>query len=246
MNNATLKSCFDQWLSLVDYNSLQASIAAHGADRYVKELSTIVLLQIFLYAQLTNASGLRKLEIAVRNNKALQCALNVESISISQLYRTCARIPTEVFRTVFLDLVSKAMVSIHSDNPYAPLLGLIKVIDSTTNPLCLTKYQWATFRKTKAGVKVHTRLCFMDPDHVAPNAVRITPARVADGQLLSTFVDSPDEMYVFDRGYLDYMTWDNFCNQGIRFATRLKENAAYEVLCWDWSGSGKPARRSPR
>ena len=124
MDNTTWKSCFGQWLSLVDYNSLQVSIAAHGADRYVKKLSTTALLQIFLYAQLTNASGLRELEIAVRNNEALQRELNVESISISQMSRSCARIPTEVFRTVFLDLVSKAMASIHSDKPFAPLLGL--------------------------------------------------------------------------------------------------------------------------
>jgi Transposase DDE domain/Domain of unknown function (DUF4372) len=235
MDNATWKSCFGQWLSLIDSHSFQASIAAHGADRYVKKLSTAAVLQLFLYAQLTNASGLRELEIAVRNNEALQRELDVESISISQLSRTCARIPTEVFRSVFLDLVNKAMASIHSDKPYAPLLGLIKVIDSTTIPLCLTKYRWATFRKTKAGVKVHTRLCFNDPDHVAPDKVRITPAKVADGRMLSTFVDSPDAMYVFDRGYLDYKTWDDFCSRGIRFATRLKENAAYDVLCWNWS-----------
>jgi hypothetical protein len=235
MDNATWKSCFGPWFSLVDPDSLQASIPKHGAERYVKKLSTVAVLRLFLYAQLVNASGLRELEIAFRNDTALQRELDVQSISFSQLSRTCARIPTDVFRSVFLDLVNKAMASIHADKPYAPLLGLIKVIDSTTIPLCLSKYQWATFRKTKGGVKVHTRLCFHDPNYVAPDKVHITSAKIADGKLLSTLVDSPDAMYVFDRGYLDYKTWDDFCERKIRFATRLKENAAYEVLDWNWS-----------
>jgi len=235
MDNATWKSCFGQWLSLVDPDSLQASITKHGADRYVKKLGTSAVLRVFLYAQLVNAKGLRELEIAVRHDGALQCELDIDSISISQLSRTCARIPTDVFRSVFFDLVNKAMASIHTDKPYSPLLVLIKVIDSTTIPLCLAKYQWATFRKTKGGVKVHTRLCFHEPNHVAPDKVQITSANVADGKFLSTFVDSPDAMYVFDRGYLDYKTWDDFCERKIRFATRLKENTAYEVLDWQWS-----------
>lgn len=79
-------------------------------------------------------SGLRELEIAVRNNKTLQSAWDLESISTYQSSRTCARIPTEVFRGVFMDLVGKVMASIHTDKPYAPLLGPIKVIDSTTFP----------------------------------------------------------------------------------------------------------------
>ncbi|KPV45790.1 IS4 family transposase [Alicyclobacillus ferrooxydans] len=235
MDNATLKSCFGQWLSLVDPESLQASIAKHGADRYVKKLSTSAVLRLFLYAQLVNASGLRDLEIAVRNDDALQQELGLDSISISQLSRTCARIPTDVFRGVFLDLVKKTMATIHTDKPYAPLLGLVKIIDSTTIPLCLSKYQWATFRKTKAGVKVHTRICFHQPDRAAPDKVQITSANVADSKLLSRFVDSSDAMYVFDRGYLDYAMWDDFCEKNIRFATRLKENAVYDVLDWNWS-----------
>jgi hypothetical protein len=32
------------------------------------------------------------------------------------------------------------------------------MIDSTTITLCLTKYRWAEFRSTKAGVKAHLRL----------------------------------------------------------------------------------------
>lgn len=85
MDNATRKYCFVQWLSLVDSHAFHTAIAAHSADRYVKELDTATVLQLFLYAQLMNASGLRELEIAFRNNAALQQELNLKSISSAQL-----------------------------------------------------------------------------------------------------------------------------------------------------------------
>jgi len=45
----------------------------------------------------------------------------------------------------------------------------VKVIDSTTISLCLKKYGWAIFRKTKAGVKLHLRVTFLEPETVYPD-----------------------------------------------------------------------------
>ena len=35
---------------------------------------------------------------------------------------------------------------------------------------------------------------------------------------------------VFDRGYNDYKTFDEFTEQGVFFVTRIKSNASYESL----------------
>jgi hypothetical protein len=32
-------------------------------------------------------------------------------------------------------------------------------------------------------------------------------------------------MYVFDRGYIDYNRFDEYCEHGIRFTSRLKDSA---------------------
>jgi hypothetical protein len=73
-----------------------------------------------------------------------------------------------------------------------------KIIDSTTIGLCLQKYKWADFRKTKAGIKVHLRLVFVDQDDVVPEKAVMTPARKSDR------IDETGATYVFDRGYMDY------------------------------------------
>jgi len=231
MDKTTQKSCFGQWLDPIDANEFQSIVNLYGGDRYVRKLTVWKLLQLMLFAQLKRAAGLRELEIAVQNNSELASQLELDSISISQLSRTCERVDPSIFRDLFLKLVDTATQSMRREPRHFETLGIVKAIDSTTIPLCLSKYRWAKFRKTKAGVKVHTRLTFADPCHAFPDAVTITPARVADSKTLATFVDNPDAIYVFDRGYLDYTRFDTFCTQKIRFASRLKNNTVYEFLC---------------
>lgn len=231
MDKATRSSCFGQWISFLNVDQVQSITTRYDANRYVKKLDLWAFLRLFLYAQIHQFKGLRDLEVAVQNNEALQSELGLDSISISQLSRTSERLNPDIFRHLFLDLVREVQVRHHRDRPLRPLLGLVKIIDSTTIPLCLSKYAWAKFRKTKAGIKIHTRLTLVDADHAYPDDLKMTSASVADTRELSTFVDDPNVMYVFDRGYLDYERFDDYCDRKIRFATRLKENAAYEVVC---------------
>ncbi|AKX94897.1 hypothetical protein MTHERMOG20_26120 [Moorella thermoacetica] len=43
-------------------------------------------------------------------------------------------------------------------------------------------------------------------------------------------VEEKDALNVFDRGYVDYKKFDRYCEEGIRFASRLKGNAIVEVI----------------
>lgn len=45
--------------------------------------------------------------------------------------------------------------------------------------MCITRYRWAFFRKTKAGIKIHLRLTFQD-GLVYPDKAILTPAKPAD------------------------------------------------------------------
>ena len=101
----------------------------------------------------------------------------------------------------------------------------LKIIDSSTLPLNLTNYKWAKFRKTKAGVKLHLRLVFMDKDTVYPEKAIITVAKEHDRNQLEVLVDDKEAMYVFDRGYVDYERFDRMTDDGYFFVSRLKKNA---------------------
>ncbi len=43
-------------------------------------------------------------------------------------------------------------------------------------------------------------------------------------------VEEEGALNVFDRGYVDYKKFDKYCEKSIRFVTRLKSNAAIEVV----------------
>jgi transposase len=43
-------------------------------------------------------------------------------------------------------------------------------------------------------------------------------------------VTDPNALYVFDRGYVDYKKWDDYCDAGIRFVTRIKDNFIINII----------------
>jgi len=100
-------------------------------------------------------------------------------------------------------------------------------LDSTTISLCLEMFPWAEFRRAKGGVKAHVLL---DHDDYLPRYVLITEARRSDVKIAHAFPLNPGSIVVMDRGYNDYALFGKWTDEGINFVTRLKDNAAYEVL----------------
>src|SRR5699024_12329422 len=91
----------------------------------------------------------------------LQRSTELNSISTSQLGRRLNKVPTSFFQSLFLDLVSQIHEKTHF-NTRRKVTTPLKVIDSSTLPLNLRNHQWAEFRNTKSGVKIHLRLVIMD------------------------------------------------------------------------------------
>ncbi|OPX86901.1 MAG: Transposase DDE domain protein [Pelotomaculum sp. PtaB.Bin013] len=107
-----------------------------------------------------------------------------------------------------------------------PSAERIHIIDASTITLCLSSYKWADYRKTKAGVKIHQCLVYdKDNDNAYPDRAILTTARKSDkSQLDELLIIDSNALYVFDRGYVDYKKWDDYCEAGIRFVTRIKDN----------------------
>jgi Transposase DDE domain/Domain of unknown function (DUF4372) len=100
-------------------------------------------------------------------------------------------------------------------------------LDSTTISLCLELFPWAQFRRAKGGVKAHVLL---DHDDYLPRYVLITEAKCSDVKMADAFPLNPGSIVAMDRGYNDYGLFGQWTAAGIYFVTRLKENAAYEVV----------------
>ncbi|KJR47529.1 Mobile element protein [Desulfosporosinus sp. I2] len=196
-------------------------------DKRVQKLKTSQLTLLISNAQLQEFKALRKISASVQCNDFSR-TIGLESISHSQISRRLRTLPVRVSEMLFKNLLNKVAQK-KGFGVIQQRLGNLFMIDASTISLCLSKYPWAVFRKTKAGIKMHLRLSF---DGMAvPDAVIITPAKTADKKKLDELiVKDSDALNIFDRGYVDYKLFDDYCENGIRFVTRLKENAVVEFL----------------
>lgn len=227
MDKDILISSFGKWVAPLNSNIFENWKSTRTLDRYVKKLSTMVYLFLFIEAQLQKRKGLRSIMRTVQADEKLQQALGISSISAAQLSRKNNKLDPEVLQTILCDLITQ----LHRlQSPVVARIGPVKVIDSSTISLCLKKYEWATFRKTKAGVKLHLRVTFLEPGVVYPDKAVITPAKPADHTQMDVLIDETDATYLMDRGYLDYGKYDVYCERGIRFVSRLKNNAIIEEV----------------
>jgi Transposase DDE domain len=178
-----------------------------------------------LHAQLHQRDGLREIADDLLS-KAFQKELGITSISASQLSRKHNQVDPALLEEVFSDLVFR----IRKHTAPSSSRKDFRIIDSTTIGLCLEKYKWAEFRKTKAGVKLHLRLAYIDDVATIPEKALMTPAKKNDRSQMEHLVDEVGMTYVFDRGYIDFKKFDDYCERGIFFVTRTKKNTVTRVV----------------
>jgi IS4 transposase len=225
MDNHTLFSSFGKWISPICAKTFTERVAQAGQDKYTKKLTTYAYLKLFLHAQIQQREGLREIAADLLSTD-FQQELGLSSISASQLSRKHNQVDPVLLEQVFTELV----VQVRQSTAPTTLRKDFRIIDSTTIGLCLQTYKWAEFRKTKAGIKLHFRLAYIDDETVVPEKTILTPAKKNDRTQLDALVDEVGLTYVFDRGYLDYAKFDDYCDRGIFFVTRTKKNTVIHPL----------------
>jgi IS4 transposase len=217
MDKNTVKTSFGKYVNVMNLENLAVPI--QEMDRYMKKYSFESYLHFMIYAHLNEIDSLRALEDALIN-KDLQAQLGFETLSVSQLSRKHRAIDSDILAAIFAELSMKIKGKGSPTKFGKPLY----LIDSSTITLNKEQFPWASFRSTKAGVKLHLRLVFMDDIHQFPDQAVITPALEHDNNQLDILMDEKDVMYVFDRGYMDFERFDELCREGYTFLTRIKKN----------------------
>jgi transposase len=107
------------------------------------------------------------------------------------------------------------------------LSDTVYALDSTTVDLCLSLFPWATFRKTKGAVKLHTLL---DLRGNIPSFLQITDGKFHDVNILDELIPEPGSYYIMDRGYLDFERLHKFEHCDAYFVIRAKSNFQFRRL----------------
>lgn len=88
-------------------------------------------------------------------------------------------------------------------------------LDASTIKLCLPAFPWASFRKNRGGIKLHT---LFDHDGGIPAFVRVTKAWRHEASLAKTFRLPKGSIVVFDKGYVSYPWFRTLVASGVQLS----------------------------
>ncbi|WP_419833011.1 IS4 family transposase [Endozoicomonas atrinae] len=216
-------SVFHQLLKHLPRHQFQKAVDRHKGDHRVRSLPCWTQLISLMFAQMTGRTSLRDLEENFNTKRNHHYHLGVERIKRSSLSDANNNRPSAIFMETFFYLLGK----VRGELPRKVEEEMVRLIDSTTIDMNLNQFEWASFRSTKAGIKLHT---VYDPDADIPTYFEMTAAKINDRKAAHKLPIIPGAIYVVDRAYNDYGWYYSLTQQGTSFVGRMKSNAIYEVI----------------
>jgi len=107
------------------------------------------------------------------------------------------------------------------------LKGRVFAIDATVIDLCLAVFWWASFRSTKAAVKLNTLL---DLKTSIPEFILVTEGDVHDVKALDSFEIEKGSYYVMDKAYVDFKRLYRIHIERAYFVVRAKTNLDANIV----------------
>lgn len=212
-----------QLLKFLPRQRFQTMVDRHKGDHRTRTLSCWDQLVALLFGQLSGRQSLRDLEDGFNSKAGHHYHLGTRAIRRSSLSDANHKRPVAIFQETFFYLLDK----VRSRLPGKSTADMVRLIDSTTIDLNLNQFEWAKFRSTKAGIKLHT---VYDPNAEVPVYFEMTHAKVNDRKALSILPMLSGVTYVVDRAYNDYGWYYSLDQKGSTFVGRMKVNACYEVI----------------
>lgn len=218
---------FTQVTDLIDRKEFQRCINLHPMSRISKSMTARDQFLAMVFAQITFRESLRDIEACLRGCSHLYAMGLRGSITRTNLAYANERRDWRVYEALAQVLIRKARRLYAGDSDGLDLDELVYAVDSSTIDLCLSMFPWATFRTTKAAIKLHTQIDLTGP---IPVFMRITEGSVHDVRFLDQIFFEAGSIYVFDRGYLDFERLFRIGKAGAYFVIRSKKNTRFYVL----------------
>ncbi len=215
---------FAQLLKFLPRHEFEAEARRHQHGQGLRVMSRWAQFAALGLAQLTGRQSLRDIvsNLAAQGRKLYH--LGVGTVSRSSLARVNTEQPYTLYEALFERLLGRC-------REHAPRHGFrfknkLYAVDASTIDLCLAVFPWATFRRTKAAVKLHVGL---DEAGHLPSFVSVTEGKTADVTVVRTWIFPAGSVVVADRAYMDFKWFHQLQAQGVTFVTRLKRGVRYRV-----------------
>ena len=221
------KSIFNQLVDFLPKRTFDGIVKKRGGDRYVKTFTCWNQLLVMMFGQLSSCDSLREVIciISAIKNKSYHLGFGSGDIKLSNVAYANANRDYRIFEEFAYYMINLAQ-SKRLDREFI-LHGKFYAFDSTTIDLCLSLFQWASFRKAKGGIKVHT---LFDVVTQIPTYIHITEAKLHDVNAMDDIPYEPYAFYIFDKGYYDLARLYRINIIDSFFVIRQKSHLNYEIV----------------
>jgi hypothetical protein len=219
------RTVFAQLLDFLPQYEFDKCVARYHGNRRVRKFSAYEQFLVLAFAQLTWRESLRDIETCLASfGPKLYHAGIRQPTARSTLADANENRDWRIFADFAHVLIQQA-TALYAEEPFRfELQAAAYALDSTTIDLCLSLFPWATFRRAKAAIKLHTLLTLQGN---FPTVIIVSPGSVHDVNILDQLVWEAGAFYIMDRGYLDFARWYRLHQCGAFFVTRAKQNFRY-------------------
>jgi len=223
------KYVFSQIIALVSSTSFQTIVNRHFGDYKIKEFSCWKQFLCMAFGQMTHRESISDTMLCLKANADKMYHLGIgEVVAVSTITRANESRSFQIYEDLAMLLIKEAkQLYLLDDDLEVSLKGNVFAIDATTIDLCLSAFYWATFRRTKGGIKLHTQI---DLKTSIPEFILFSTASVHDVNVLDVIHFEANSFYIMDRGYVDYKRLYKIHTCGAFFITRAKDNMNYRRL----------------
>ena len=215
------KTLFAQVMEFVPWKTFGRIVERHKGDAGVRTLGCADLFRIMAFSQLTWRESLRDIEVCLEANQAKLFHMGIAAPPARSTLADALNLRDwRIYHALAVRLISRAR-ALYAQEP--SVLGLdasVYALDSTTIDLCLSLFDWAPFRSTKAAIKLHTLL---DLRGAIPAFIHISNGKLHDVNVLDMLLVEAGSFYIMDRGYLDFARLYAVHQAGAFFVTRAKQ-----------------------
>jgi len=222
------KYVFTQLTDFLDRNRFNYIVRKYDGDKGIRDFTCWNQMLCMIFGQLSGRESLRDLIVVLTAHKSKSYHLGFGGwVHLPTLAKANARRNYKIYEQFASYMIGYARRVCANDNFEVEVDGDIYAFDSSTIDLCLSVFWWATFRRRKGAIKMHT---LFDVKTSIPSFIHITPASVNDVKAMDYIPYEQGSYYIFDRGYNDFERFYNIHSQKAFFVFRARDNLKFRRI----------------
>lgn len=222
------RTLFSQIMDFVPRYEFNKCVQRYNGNYKIKRFSCWNQFLCMAFAQLTYRESLRDIQTCLRSVHHKLYHMGFRGTVARNTLANANKVRDWRIYADFAHILINHARKLYAQEPFGVELDqTVYALDSTTIDLCLSIFPWATFRKQKGAIKLHTLL---DLRGNIPVLAIITHGKVHDVTVIDSLLFEAGALYIMDRAYTDFNRLHRIHKAHAFFITRAKKNLNFTRL----------------